>query len=69
MMKLAVLAVEQAWASTTASPAASPAPCYKARLLTGLFDRQNFRHGFARLYLPLSGSAGVKQHRTKWTIG
>ena len=32
-MKLAAPAAEQeAWASTTAAPAASPAPCYEARL-------------------------------------
>jgi len=32
MMKLAVPAAEQAWACTTAPPAASPAPYYEAPL-------------------------------------
>ena len=32
-MKLAVPAAEQAWAHTIAKFAASPAPCYEARLL------------------------------------
>ena len=34
MMKLSVPAAGQAWASTIAAPAASPAPCYEARLFT-----------------------------------
>jgi hypothetical protein len=33
MMKLAVLAAEQAWAHTIAPPAASLALCYEARLV------------------------------------
>ena len=32
MMKLAVPATGQPWASTIAAPAASPAPCYEAPL-------------------------------------
>jgi hypothetical protein len=46
-MKLAVPAVEQAWAHITAAPAASLAPCYEARLLGDLFDNQKPRYGFA----------------------
>jgi len=36
MMKLAVPAVEQAWACTTAESAASPAPYYEAPLQSSL---------------------------------
>jgi len=34
MVKKAVPAVEQAWAYTIAAPAASPVPCYEARLFS-----------------------------------
>jgi len=54
MMKLDVPAAEQAWAHTTAQPAASPALCYEARLLADLFSKQNFGDSFAELYLLLS---------------
>jgi hypothetical protein len=59
MMKLAVPAAGRQWAHITAAPAASPAPCYEARLLADLSNGQNPRHGFVWLYLSLSGSAGA----------
>ena len=46
MVRLAVPAVEQAWADITAAPAASPTPCYEAHVLGDLFDNQKPRYGF-----------------------
>ncbi|HUW45893.1 MAG TPA: hypothetical protein VMW50_08890 [Dehalococcoidia bacterium] len=65
MMKLAVPAVEQAWASTIAAPAASPGAYYEGRLPTDSLKGQNPRFGLAWQYSSLSGSVGIKQHCTK----
>lgn len=67
-MKLAVPAVERAWADTTAQPVASPAPCYEALLPTYSLKRQNPRYGFSELHLPLSSRASMQERWTKWTF-